>query len=178
MKLATSAALLVAALLVACFVERPSDSFKCSTQADCMGLDGNRVCTSGFCVVPNCPSDCTTCDEAKKTCLAECTSSTSCGQVTCPSGWTCTINCTGGNACADVDCAAGSTCIVTCSGTDACETVDCGAACACDLTCATGACNAPNCPTVGNGANLMRCTTDGTQNANCDSAHAAGCTRC
>ncbi|HEY5926347.1 MAG TPA: hypothetical protein VIV11_31895 [Kofleriaceae bacterium] len=71
-----------------------------------------------------------------------------------------------------------SKCAITCSGADACETVDCSTACKCDLSCATGACNTPDCPTVGNGTNLMHCTSDGTTTGTCDSAHAAGCTKC
>lgn len=169
----TSTALLCAA----CFVERPSQSFECSDNADCSGFAENRQCRSGYCVVPNCPSDCTSCDEEAQTCLVECSSSASCGNVICPSGWDCTINCIGGNACNDVDCFSGSRCAITCSGTDACRTVDCSSACKCDLACAAGACDTPDCPTVGNGTNQVQCTADGSPTGTCDSSP-PGCTSC
>jgi hypothetical protein len=179
MKTAKLGALIGVALAAACFVERPSDSFKCETTADCVGYDDGRQCKSGFCVVPNCPTDCTECDEELKTCTAECTSADSCGAVNCPTGWTCTINCTGGNACSNINCVVGSNCTINCIGTDACETVDCSAACECDLNCVIGdACNMPQCPIVGNGGNQVNCTSDGTAAGACDSAHAAGCAKC
>lgn len=169
-------ALIAITLLGACFVHRASDAFQCTTQEDCIT---GRMCKEGYCVIPNCPSDCTMCDEDAKTCLVECTSTDTCGSVNCPSGWTCTINCTGANACASIDCNSGSRCIVTCTGTDACETLDCDAACKCDLSCsAADACNPPSCPVIGNGANAVRCTADGQTGSLCDSAHAVGCTKC
>ncbi|HEY5952157.1 MAG TPA: hypothetical protein VIV40_41955 [Kofleriaceae bacterium] len=171
--------LMGAALFAACFVDRPSETYTCTSNADCTGFTDGRQCKSGYCVVPNCPADCTSCDEEQRTCIADCTSSDSCGSVTCPTGWTCTINCVGGNACSNVTCLAGADCTITCSGTDACETVDCAAACKCDLSCVVGdECNTPDCPTVGNGANQTHCTSDGTTATSCDSAHAAGCTKC
>ena len=167
-----------AALFAACFVDRPSEAYACKTDADCVGFTDGRQCKSNYCVIPNCPADCSSCDEADKLCTADCTSADSCGSVTCPSGWTCTINCTGGNACSDITCLSGSKCDVVCSGTDACENVNCTAACKCDLTCGAGECGTPTCPQVGNGTNAVRCTTDGTNTGMCDSAHAAGCTKC
>jgi len=178
MQARTLGALMSAALVAACLVDRPTEKYACSTTADCAGFSDNRVCKSNFCVIPSCPADCPMCDEDQKLCPVDCTSAAGCGSVTCPTGWTCTINCTGGNACNNITCEAGSHCAITCTGTDACETVDCSAACKCDLTCATGACNTPRCPVVGNGANQVECTTDGTNTASCDSAHAAGCTKC
>ena len=169
------AALLCALAVAACFVDRPSQAFECATTADC---ESGRQCTSGYCVVPNCPADCTTCDEAARTCQVECTTADSCGNVTCPSGWDCTINCVGGNACLDIDCLTGSKCSITCTGTDACETVDCSSACKCDLVCASGACNTPDCPSVGNGANQVRCTSDGTATGICDSTRDPGGAKC
>ena len=178
MKVTTLGALISAAVIAACFVDRPSKDFECDSNADCLSIGDDRVCKSGYCVVPNCPGDCPTCDEDQRICPVECTSADSCGSVTCPSGWTCTINCVGANACSNVFCQAGSTCTVTCTGTDACEDVDCDAACACDLDCAAGACNTPDCPAVGNGANAVQCTVDGTDGANCDSSRASGCVKC
>src|SRR5215510_13238400 len=103
-------AMMGAAVFAACFVDRPTEQFTCKTTADCSGFPENRQCVSGFCVVPNCPSDCTTCDEELKTCTADCSTGDTCGFVTCPSGWTCTINCNGDNACDNVTCQGGSTC--------------------------------------------------------------------
>ena len=178
MKAVTLGVVVGAALLAACFVERPSKTYECQTTADCAGFDDNRTCVSGYCVVSNCPGDCTSCDENAQTCVVECTSANSCGSVTCPAGWDCTINCVGGNACSDIDCFSGSRCAINCVGADACETVDCSSACKCDLNCVAGACNTPDCPTVGNGANQVECTNDGTDTGMCDSAHASGCTKC
>jgi len=178
MRTASLGALMGAALIAACFVDRPSKAFECDSNADCVGFTDNRTCKNHFCAVSNCPRDCTMCDEEMQICMAECTSAESCGSVTCPSGWTCTIHCTGGNACSDITCSSGSKCDVTCSGTDACATLSCAGACQCDLTCGTGACNTPSCPFTGNGGNRMECTSDGTTTGNCDSARAAGCTKC
>jgi len=178
MKAVTLGIVAGAALIAACFVDRPSKAFECQTTADCAGFDDNRQCSAGYCVVSNCPRDCTTCDEQARTCAIECTSDNSCGSVTCPDGWDCAINCLGANACNDVDCYGGSSCTINCSGFNACETVDCSFACKCDLICADGACNVPSCPTVGNGANRVYCTDDGTPAGICDSAHASGCTKC
>jgi hypothetical protein len=172
------AAVMSATLIAACFVDRPSHTFECQTTADCARFDDNRQCRGGYCIVPNCPADCTECDEDARTCLVECSTGDSCGNVTCPSGWDCTINCIGTNACNDVDCLAGSKCTVTCAGSGACDAVDCRAACRCDLTCAAGACDTPVCPTVGMGANQVRCTSDGTSAGTCDSSRASGCTKC
>ena len=169
-------AVLVSACVVACFVHRPSEDFECASQSDCTNP---RVCQNGFCVAQNCPSDCTSCNEAARTCQVDCTSANQCGSIDCPSGWSCTINCTGGNACQDIVCRTDSKCRVTCNGTDACETLYCGNACACDQSCTPAdACNAPTCPSFGNGTNQVDCTSDGATGSPCESAHAAGCTKC
>lgn len=178
MKASTLGAVLSTALIAACFVDRPSNGYECTTTADCADFDDNRQCSGGYCVVPNCPSDCTSCDEGARTCAIDCTSADDCGSVTCPGGWDCTINCVGDGACNNVTCTAGASCEITCTGSGACNNIDCDAACKCDLECAAGACDTPVCPSVGNGANRVYCTSDGTDGANCDSAHAAGCTKC
>jgi hypothetical protein len=178
MTVRTLGAVLSAALIAACFVERPSETFECGTTADCAKFDDDRQCRGGYCVVPNCPPDCTECDEEARTCLVQCTTSESCGNVTCPSGWDCTINCAGGSACSDIQCLSGSKCSVTCSGVNGCDTIDCADACSCDVVCAAGSCEVPDCPSVGQGANQVQCTTDGTTTSNCDSSHASGCTKC
>ena len=168
-----------AVAIAACFVDRPSESLECSTTDDCAALADNRQCQSGYCVVPNCPDDCTSCDENARTCNVDCTTDERCADtITCPSGWTCTITCTGDNACDDVQCNSGSRCDIACSGTGACEQIDCDNACQCDLACAAGACNGFSCPTRGNGANQVTCTEDGTTATPCDSARAASCAGC
>ncbi|HUS29552.1 MAG TPA: hypothetical protein VMZ53_13660 [Kofleriaceae bacterium] len=162
---------LVALSIAACFVHRPSDELVCSSDADCM--DG-RKCTSGYCVVPQCPSDCDGCDEAGKSCTMNCSSNDDCNSVNCPSGWTCIINCIGDGACDDVSCSSGSHCTITCTGDGACNDISCRDACECDLLCSGTACDAISCPQTSGG---IKCTTDGTIGSPCLST-AAGCTKC
>lgn len=165
--------------IAACFVDRPSEALECASDADCTDLGENRQCEGGYCVVPNCPDDCTSCDEAARTCNVDCTTDARCnGTVTCPSGWTCTITCDGEGACDDVQCSSGSRCNIACNGTDACDFIDCDNACQCDLACVPGACDGFSCPTRGNGANQVTCTEDGTTATACDSARAASCAGC
>ena len=180
MRTGTLGALLGGAIVfAACFIERPSETLECSSNDDCVGFADNRQCQSGYCVVPNCPDDCTSCDEAARTCNVDCTSDERCsGTITCPSGWSCTINCDGEGACDDVQCNSGSRCNITCSDTGSCDHVDCNDACQCDLACALGACDSFSCPTRGNGANQVTCTQDGTTATPCDSARAASCAGC
>jgi hypothetical protein len=167
------------ALIAACLIDRPSESFSCTSTADCAGLDGNRVCETGYCIVQNCPEDCTTCDEDARTCMVECNSPDDCDDtITCPSGWSCTINCNGDSACNDISCTNGSRCAINCNGPNACDAIACDNACECDLACASGACDSFSCPTRGNGANQVRCTEDGTTATPCDSARAASCAGC
>lgn len=167
------------ALIVACMVDRPSESLTCSATTDCAGLDDRRVCTDGYCVIPNCPDDCTECDETARTCTVECNAADDCdATITCPSGWNCTINCNGDGNCNDIACTGGSRCTINCNGPGACADIDCDSACQCDLTCASGACDSFTCPTRGNGGNQVRCTEDGTTATPCDSAHAASCAGC
>ena len=64
----------------------------CSIDDDCSGYSEFRKCTGGYCVVPQCPNDCTSCDEVARTCLVECKSEDDCdGAIDCPAGWNCTI---------------------------------------------------------------------------------------
>ena len=170
MKAVGGAALFVL-VIVACTVNRPSEGFTCATDADCTD---NRKCDSGYCVMQNCPADCTSCSEAAKTCIMECSTASSCGSVTCPNGWTCAINCIGAGACTDVSCAGGSKCSINCSGNGACNNISCKDACKCDLQCANGACDTITCPTASGGE---KCTTDGSGGSPCLSSP-AGCTKC
>jgi hypothetical protein len=199
MKATTLGVLMGAALVAACFVERPSHAFECTTATDCAGFEDNRTCKGGYCVVQSCPAGCDVCDEDARSCGIDCSSAEDCGSVTCPPGWTCTIECSGTGACGSISCATtsrcdvvctgtgacgstycetGSRCDVVCTGTGACGNLICAEACKCDLTCATGACGTPECPVVGNGANAVHCTADGTDTGPCDSARDAGCTKC
>lgn len=166
------------AIIVACTIDRPSATLECNVDVDCDRFDDNRICESGFCVVSNCPPNCTECDEAAGTCLVECTSDRTCGEVTCPAGWNCTINCVGADACNDVVCLDNSRCTITCSGDGACSDIRCADACQCDLTCAGTACDLKDCPSHGNGANQVQCTVDGTSGTECDSARDSRCTQC
>jgi hypothetical protein len=161
---------LAAALLAgSCSVSHRSDEYACTKQSDCTG---GRVCANNFCVVPgsidapasidafrgNCPTPCTSCNLAAKTCTIDCTLTSACvsGAVTCPSGYacdirckpdgscrngvncqlatSCTIDCAGTNACRSVQCGAGP-CDVQCTGASSCRGVSCGASCACDVVC-------------------------------------------
>jgi hypothetical protein len=170
---ALAAVALLGLAVAACFVNRPSEEFVCSTDTDCTP---DRRCTSGYCVERQCPSDCDSCDEDQKSCTMDCSSDDECGSVNCPNGWTCTINCVGSDACDDVSCAGGSKCTINCAGDNACNDVSCREACSCDLTCITGACDTMTCPTA-NGGGGERCTTDGMNGTPCLST-AAGCAKC
>jgi hypothetical protein len=171
--------ILGSALIAACFIERPSENLDCSVTADCESLGADRRCVDGFCVVPNCPADCSSCNETMRTCLVECSDADDCDtSISCPSGWTCTINCNGDSACNDIVCNSGARCTITCNGAGSCGDVNCDSACQCDVTCAAGACDSTSCPTRGNGANQVHCTEDGTVSTPCDSARAASCASC
>jgi hypothetical protein len=166
-------------LIVACRVDRPSETLTCGTTADCAELAGDRVCMEGYCIVQNCPDDCSECNETARTCTVDCNAPDDCDtQITCPSGWTCTINCNGDGNCNDIMCTDNSRCTIHCNGTNACDDIDCDNACLCDLTCAAGACDTVSCPTRGNGANQVLCTVDGTTATPCDSSRAASCASC
>lgn len=176
-------AVMSVATMVACLVDRTSEAFECTSQAQCDTRfpDDDRQCTGGYCIVPDCPDDCTSCDETTNVCNIDCTSVDECfGTITCPPGWHCLINCDGDGACNDISCESGSECDIVCTGFDACGDVTCDDACRCDVTCDElgGACDSMTCPTIGNGANQVRCTTDGTVDGECDSARAPGCARC
>lgn len=172
--------MLASIVVVACFVDRPTEALECSTMADCAGFPELRACTGGYCTVQNCPADCTACDEAAMTCQVDCTTTDTCaGTITCPSGWTCTISCTGVGACNSVECQTGSTCSIACAGDGACGDIRCSNACKCDLDCVGTACDSMSCPTTGGGGpNQVNCTADGTANTECDSARDSRCTKC
>ena len=179
MRTSTLAGLFAVAFIVACFVDRPSEQLECATDNDCTGYDELRKCTGGYCVVPQCPSDCTACDEAAKTCQVDCSSTDDCeGTIDCPAGWYCTINCVGTGACNNINCASNARCTIACSGSDACGDVQCSNACQCDLDCPTGSCGSMSCPQVGGGGNPVRCTAGGASGAECDSTVDSRCASC
>ena len=122
--------LFVLGIASSCSIDHPSDAFACTTPSQCS--DG-RSCVDGFCVVSTgsaCPSQCTTCDTAAKTCGI---TGGNGNTITCPSGFHCDITCAGGN-CRTVDCSTAASCTILCSGEGSCEIVTCGAG-PCDVTC-------------------------------------------
>ena len=179
MRARTLAALFGVTFAVACLVDRPSEDLTCSTTADCGRFPELRACIDHYCVVQDCPDDCTACDESAKTCQVDCSSADDCsGDITCPDGWNCTIRCIGDGACNDVNCQSGSQCSIVCMGDGACGDIRCDDACQCDLDCVGGACSSMQCPTVGGGGNPVHCTADGTDNTECDSARDSRCAGC
>lgn len=161
------ARLLIAfALLSACSINERSGDYSCAVQTDC---SSGRVCTDGLCIVGGtgsngmgCPTGCTTCNVAAKTCAIDggntvtcptgwdcavtCSRQGSCSKVDCDGAKSCTLTCSGTESCKDVRCRSGQ-CKVTCSGQNSCDAVDCQSSCACDVTCAQNACNQnPLCP--------------------------------
>jgi len=155
--------------IAGCSIHHRSDEFTCTTNRDCTG---GRVCDTGLCVVPgtidapkgdgpsldgnSCPSPCTSCNVAQKTCTINCTSANCSNAVTCPMGYrcdilcntdnscrngvncqqslSCSVECSGKSACQNVACGPGP-CDVACTGTSSCRGVQCGSSCACDVTC-------------------------------------------
>lgn len=125
--------------LAACAVNHRSSDFACQTQNDCR--DG-RICLDNLCVRSNdvppdapqfpdasvCPSQCTSCNTAQKTCTIDCPGSGDCDSlVLCPNGWSCNVLCGGQNSCSNgVSCFGATSCTVTCSGRQSCKTVSCG----------------------------------------------------
>jgi hypothetical protein len=173
-RLAALGFVLACCLVVAagCSVSHRSGDFACKTTADC---SRDRTCVEGLCVVSAvdagakadgppigdaavCPSQCTSCNVATKSCTIDCAlSGNACNQaITCPAGWdciigcstngscrngincqnskSCTITCGAAQSCRNVSCGAGP-CNIDCAGNGSCRDVSCGASCACDVTC-------------------------------------------
>ncbi len=168
------------AVVAACFIDRKTTDFECTTTDDC---DGDLVCRDSYCIVDEgtddiptddlptddvpieCPPDCDECDPNGNVCLVLCSSSDRCGDFECPEGWECQILCQGPGACGDITCEDGP-CNVQCSGANACGTVDCRLACSCDVTCDDLSCDDAICPIV-EGRN---CTADGSPETDCTSS--------
>ena len=179
MRVATLSTILIGSVIVACFVDRPSEDLTCSDDSQCTEFVEFRSCVSGYCVVPNCPDDCTACNESAMTCQIDCTAADDCaGDITCPTGWTCTVNCVGDGACNNIECQSGAKCTIACTGDKACGDIRCSSACQCDLDCVGTACDSRSCPVIGNGGNQVRCTSDGTTATDCDSTVDSRCARC
>jgi hypothetical protein len=165
-------AFLAMALVAACFIDRKTTDFECTTTDDCAG---DLVCRDNYCVVDEgtdgddvpieCPPDCRECDPRGNECLILCTTNDRCGDIECPAGWACQILCQGSQACGDITCEDGP-CEVQCVGANACETIDCRRACACDVLCDDQACDDAICP-IADGRN---CTDDGTTETGCTSS--------
>lgn len=178
--------------MTSCLVDRHSEEFVCTVDGDCH--DG-RTCSNGYCVQGACPSACTSCDLANKTCKIECSANRPCSTVECPAGFDCTIKCTNANACGGIDCRVATACDITCSGMASCGDITCGAgecavdcsgpssctavscvdSCKCDVSCSNAAtCPISSCPQVAGGT----CSETGMAGAGCDSSFDALCDRC
>lgn len=170
------------ALAAGCSVNHRSGDFACDTGQRC--ADG-RTCVAGFCVVVTdagqadtpspddaavCPSQCTSCDLAQRTCTIDCAlNNGACGRaITCPAGWACNVDCSVANQCnSGVTCGTATSCTIACSGRQTCRNVTCGrgtcdvtcsgmGSCGDDVTCGPGACNV-NCLGTGACAGAVSC---------------------
>jgi hypothetical protein len=163
--LATALAL---ALAAGCSVNHRSDDFACDSQQRCAN---GRTCVDGLCVVAAdsgvvdtlpppgdaavCPSQCTSCNLAQKTCTIDCAlNNGACNQaVTCPAGWICNVACSVNNQCnSGVSCGNATSCTIACSARQTCKNLTCGrgtcnvtcsgnSSCGNSILCGTGACN-------------------------------------
>jgi hypothetical protein len=168
--------IIAALVLTGCSVTHKSDQYACTKNTDC---ESGRECSiDGFCVLvgtaidapkptdaprgdgggnAGCPSQCTSCNTAQKTCTINCAQGGNCpNQVVCPAGYKCDIqcntdgscrngiNCTQGASC-NIDCVSKQSCenvqcgmgpcSVSCGGQASCKNVSCGNSCACDVLC-------------------------------------------
>jgi hypothetical protein len=189
---------LAMAVVAACFIDRKTTDFECSTTDEC---EGDLVCRGNYCVVDDgsddsstdfddepsddpaddlptddspdlCPPECSECDPNDRVCVFVCGTNDRCGDIDCPDGWECQILCQGAMACGDITCEDGP-CNVQCADNNSCGIVDCRGACACDVTCFNGACEDALCPIVAG----RNCTMDGTTETGCTSS-APDCNRC
>jgi hypothetical protein len=166
-----SLAALAVVVVASCSIDHRSGDFACTAQSECKQ---SRVCVDGLCIVPDsgsridaspdpgsavCPSQCTSCDLAAKTCIVDCSVSPDLcrSPITCPAGMTCDIRCTATEGCrSDINCTNAKACQITCAGSQSCRNVvcgpgpctlecsglgscrnfSCGLSCACDVSCA------------------------------------------
>ncbi|HTR50722.1 MAG TPA: hypothetical protein VMJ10_08450 [Kofleriaceae bacterium] len=145
---------MVAAIVIAssCSVDHRSDEYACVSQSQCTG---GRLCMQGYCIVPGaidaarpdgrgssgsdggnaCPSACTSCNVAQKSCTIDCSVTSCTGTVTCPIGYSCDVKCDTASSCDNgVSCVGATSCTVECSGKASCRNVECGNG-PCDVQC-------------------------------------------
>ena len=146
-----SALVVAIATASSCSINHKSSDYECTVQADCDAFPG-RVCTGGFCVTGDgpsdaridgttmdgprvdaptdagdCPAQCTSCRDDKHECVIDCATTSCNNEIVCPAGWNCTIACSAANSCTQgIDCSAGNSCNITCSGNQSCRDLDCG----------------------------------------------------
>ena len=182
MKLALWLTAAVLALAAGCSVSHRSTDFACGPDQRCAN---GRTCVDGFCVVvadsgvvdtPQfgdaalCPSQCTSCNAAQKTCTIDCAfNNGACAQqVTCPSGWSCNVACSVVGQCnSGINCTNAKACTIACSARQTCKNVACETG-ACNITCSgpqsctgalacgAGACNV-NCSGTGACSGSVSC---------------------
>ena len=128
--LVAAVAMMIAAM--SCFVDRRASDFECDDDMDCVGLEGTRECSNGYCTRVSCPSICDGGCGPGKTCTIECESQNECRNgVTCPAGYTCTFECD--ENCTPVSCPLG--CTVACTDAGAtCGPINCGAGATCSCS--------------------------------------------
>jgi len=164
------AALAVAVVMAgSCTINHKSNSFECTTQADCAS---DRTCIDGYCVqsgtpidagrdtgpiidapgdsLPDgggmCPPGCTSCNQGTHTCNIDCALTGCTAEVKCPTGWACNIGCTTASSCrSGIDCTEATGCSITCSGAGSCRNLDCGEG-QCKVACTgIGSCRGMDC---------------------------------
>lgn len=157
-----------------CSIDRPSDTLKCTVQADC---GTGRICESGYCIVGTLPADArelvcpsTICNGGCDLATATCTiTGTGSGNITCPDGWNCDISCPTAGACGMVNCinAGARGCDIDCTATDACSAItcntkNCNVTCTGSASCGSVGCTTGDCTRTCTGSNAcgsMTCTT-------------------
>ena len=130
----------IGALLWSCSVNRVSDGYACTDNAQCAN---DRVCSQGYCVIGQrpvdarpldaavCPAACDSCDFQTTTCTITGTGS---GNLTCPTGWNCDINCGTTGACGTISCTNAASCNIDCTADMACLGITCNTK-DCTVTC-------------------------------------------
>ena len=171
-------------LPMSCSIKHASGQYECDTTADCDGLDGNRVCSDGFCVIPGgkdaaidspkpkdaaidaatCPAQCSSCNTEKKECTVDCSQNANlcAGQMTCPMGWSCIIKCNSSSSCRNgINCLMATACNIECSGSFSCRNITCGPG-ICNTTCSgNNSCSGISC------GSSCRCDVKCGTNASC-----------
>ena len=174
MKLALCTVLAVA-LAAGCSISHRSSDFVCDDQQRCAA---GRTCVDGFCVIAAdsgvvdtpqptgdaavCPSQCTSCDTAQRTCTIDCAAgNAACNQaITCPAGWNCNVACSVPNQCnSGISCGNATSCTIACSARQTCRNLNCGRG-ACNVTCSGGG-SCDNSVTCGTGACNINCAGNG-----------------